>query len=164
MRLSALLLTAIALLLPASSSTQDQADHPDRDHAEHDQRVPTRRFDGKWQTTVSCDPSRGALGFSYRFISEVRDGQFHGVRGTEGEPSSLLIDGTIEDDGTGKLYASGFTGSKEFVPGVDTPRGTSFGYHVRAHFDEKHGDGTRIEGRPCTLEFDRMDRDDHHEH
>jgi hypothetical protein len=47
---------------------------------------------------------------------------------------------------------------------VDTPRGTSFGYHIRAHFDEKHGDGTRVEGRPCTLEFDRMDHDEHHEH
>ena len=69
MRLSALLLTAIALMLPASSTTQDQSDHPDRDHAEHDQHAPTRRFDGKWQTTVSCDPSRGALGFSYRFVS-----------------------------------------------------------------------------------------------
>ena len=164
MRLSALLLTAIALMLPASSTTQDQSAHPDRDHAEHDQHAPTRRFDGKWQTTVSCDPSRGALGFSYRFVSEGKDGNFHGLRGTEGEPSSLLIDGTIEDDGTGRLYASGYTGSKEFVPGVDTPRGTSFGYHIRAHFDEKHGDGTRVEGRPCTLEFDRMDHDEHHEH
>ncbi len=159
MRLSALLLIAITLLLlPASSITQDQSDHSDRDHPK-----PTHRFDGKWQTTVSCDTSRGALGFSYTFVSEVKDGTFRGVRGTEGKPSSLVIDGTIEGDGTGRLYASGFTGSKEFVPGVDTPRGTSFGYHVRAHFDEKHGDGTRIEGRPCTLEFDRMDHDDHHE-
>ena len=54
----------------------------------------TVRFDGKWQTTVSCEPSRGALGFSYQFISEVKDGKFHGLRGKEGEPSSLLIEGT----------------------------------------------------------------------
>jgi hypothetical protein len=157
MRLSALLLTVVALLLlPSSSISQDHPDQQDHDHP-----APTHRFDGKWQTTVSCDPSRGALGFSYQFVSEVRDGTLHGLRGTEGKPSSLVIDGTIEEDGTGKFYASGFTGSKEFVPGVDTPRGTSFGYHVRAHFDEKHGDGTRIEGRPCTLQFERLDHDDH---
>ncbi len=53
-----------------------------------------------------------------------------------------------------KAYASGKTGSKEFVPGMDTPRGTDFGYHIRAHFDERHGDGTRVEGRPARLEFD----------
>jgi hypothetical protein len=162
MRLSALLLTGFALmLLPTYSIPQDQPDHADREHPEHDQVRPTHRFDGKWQTTVSCDPSRGALGFSYQFVSEVRDGTLHGLRGTEGKPSSLVMDGTIEEDGVGKFYASGYTGSKEFVPGVDTPRGTSFGYHVRAHFDERHGDGTRIEGRPCTLQFDRMNGDRH---
>jgi len=63
MRRSAPLLTAVALLvLPVSLIPQDQADHADRDHFER-----TVRFDGKWQTTVSCEPSRGALGFSYRF-------------------------------------------------------------------------------------------------
>ncbi len=164
MRLSALLLTAIVLLArPGSSIPQDRADGQNQGPPDQEHGAPTHRFDGKWQTIVSCDPSRGALGFSYTFVSEVRDGTLHGLRGTEGKPSSLLIDGTIEDDGTGKFYASGFTGSKEFVPGVDTARGTSFGYHVRAHFDEKHGDGTRIEGRPCRLEFERLDHDEHHD-
>jgi len=149
MRRSAPLLTAVALLvLPVSLIPQDQADHADRDHFER-----TVRFDGKWQTTVSCEPSRGALGFSYRFVSEVKDGNFHGLRGTEGQPSSLLIDGSINGDGMGNLYAAGKTGSKEFVPGTDTPRGTDFGYHIKAHFDERHGTGTRVEGRPCTFEF-----------
>ena len=151
MRHSAPLLTAIVLLLlPVRSMPQDRPDHPDSDHPER-----TRRFDGKWQTTVSCDASRGALGFSYQFISVVKDGNLHGIRGTVGQPSSLALDGTIGDDGAGKLYAEGLTGSKEFVPGTDTPRGTSFGYHVRAHFDARHGEGTRVEGRPCTLEFEK---------
>ena len=150
------LLTAIALLfLPAACHAQDQPDHSERDHLDH-----TRRFDGKWQTTVSCDASRGALGFSYQFVSEVKDGNLHGIRGTEGQPSSLVLDGTITDDGAGKLYAAGYTGSKEFVPGTDTPRGTSFGYHIRAHFDERHGDGTRVEGRPCNLVFERLNGKD----
>jgi len=149
MRRSAPLLAVLALLvLPASSMPQDQSDHGDRGRSE-----PTVRFDGKWQTTVSCEPSRGALGFSYQFMSEVKDGKFHGLRGKEGEPSSLLIEGTVRGDGSGELYAAGKTGSKEFVPGTDTPRGTDFGYHIRAHFDERHGTGTRVEGRACTLEF-----------
>ncbi len=146
---SAKLFAAIGMLvLPATLIPQDQSDHADRDHSER-----TVRFDGKWQTTVSCEPSRGALGFSYQFISEIKDGKFHGLRGKEGEPSSLLIDGTIHEDGTAELYAAGKTGSKEFVPGTDTPRGTDFGYHIRAHFDERHGTGSRVEGRACTLEF-----------
>jgi hypothetical protein len=152
MESSGRLVVAIAVLLfPGSSIPQDRSDHPDRDHPDH-----TRRFDGKWQTTVSCDPSRGALGFSYRFTSVVKDGHFHGLRGTEGQPSSLLIDGTISDDGTGSLYADGLTGSKEFVPGTDTAKGTEFGYHIKAHFELRHGEGTRVEGRPCTLEFEKQ--------
>ena len=88
----------------------------------------TQRFDGIWQTTVSCAVARDALGYSFRFISTVKEGILHGLHATAGQPSSLQIDGTIEADGTGKLYARGFAGSKEFVPGRDTPRGTEYGY------------------------------------
>jgi hypothetical protein len=47
------------------------------------------------------------------------------------------------------------TGSKEYVPGNDTAKGTQYGYHIRSHFDERHGEGARIEGRACTLQFDK---------
>jgi hypothetical protein len=113
------------------------------------------RFNGKWETTVSCEPSRGALGFSYRFIGEVKDGQYHGLHGTEDHPGYLYVEGTLYDDGTAKLYAKGMTNSKEFVPGRDTPAGTEFGYHVNAQFNERKGTGTRVEGRPCSYEFER---------
>jgi hypothetical protein len=114
------------------------------------------RFDGKWLTTVSCDPSRGALGFSYRFVGEVKDGNYRGLHGTEGEPGFLLIEGKIAGDGTATLYAEGRTGSKEYVPGRDTPIGTEFGYHIKAQFNDRSGTGTRVEGRPCTFEFDKQ--------
>jgi len=140
----------LLLLLPASSIPQDRPDHQD------DDRPPTRRFDGQWLTTVSCDASRGALGFSYQFVSVVKYGQFDGLHGTEGQPGFLRIKGPIFDDGTGRLYANGMTGSKEYVPGTDTPRGTEFGYHINSHFDKRHGEGTRVEGRPCTLEFEKQ--------
>ena len=114
------------------------------------------RFDGKWLTTVSCDASRGALGYSFRFVSEVKDGNLRGLHGTEGQPSSLLIEGKIEDEGTGKLYATGRTGSKEYVPGRDTPRGTEYSYSIEAHLKGSSGTGARIEGRPCTFLFEKQ--------
>jgi hypothetical protein len=113
------------------------------------------RFDGKWTTTVSCSSVRDALGYSYRFVSEVKDGNLRGLHGTEGEPSSLLIEGKIGVDGIGKLYATGRTGSKEYVPGRDTPRGTEYNYSIDAHFGDKTGTGTRVEGRPCTFQFEK---------
>lgn len=139
--LAAPLAAMASLAMPMVPIAQERTDH--------------FRFDGKWQTTVSCDPSRGALGFSYRFESVVKDGNFRGLHGTENEPGFLLIEGTIDDDGIGKLYATGKTNSKEFVPGLDTPRGTEFGYHIKSEFHDKHGEGVRIEGRHCSLEFER---------
>ena len=114
------------------------------------------RFDGKWLTTVSCAAARDALGYSYRFTSEVKDGSFRGLHGSEGEPGSLLIEGKIDDDGTGKLYATGRTGSKEYVPGRDTPRGTEYSYSIEAHFKATTGTGTRVEGRPCSFQFEKQ--------
>jgi hypothetical protein len=83
----------------------------------------------------------------------VKGGVFHGEQGIVGEPSSLQIDGKIAADGSAKLYAKGRTGSKEFVPGRDTPMGTSYGYNINAHFEGSTGTGTRVEGRPCSLQF-----------
>jgi len=113
----------------------------------------TQLFDGKWLTTVSCPNFRDALGFSYQFVSTVKDGVFHGLHGTDGEPGYLQIDGTIAVDGNASLYAKGRTGSKEYVPGRDTPKGTAYGYNIDAHFDGSTGTGTRVEGRPCSLKF-----------
>jgi hypothetical protein len=113
-------------------------------------------FDGKWRTTLSCAAARDALGYSFRFVSEVKSGKLRGVYGAEGKPGSLLLEGTVSADGTGKLYAMGHTGSKEYVPGRDTPRGSEYGYNVDAHFSGASGTGTRVEGRPCTLKFEKQ--------
>jgi len=86
----------------------------------------------------------------------VKDGNIRGQHGTEGEPSSLRIEGKISADGIGKLYATGHTGSKEFVPGRDTPRGTEYSYDIDAHFRDDAGTGTRIEGRPCSFRFEKQ--------
>ncbi len=86
----------------------------------------------------------------------MKDGNFHGLQGTVGKPSSLLIEGKVSDDGSAMLYATGRTGSKEYVPGRDTPRGTEYGYSIEAHFEDKMGTGMRIEGRPCSLRFEKQ--------
>src|SRR5580658_5244168 len=138
MRNATQILVAIALVvLPAVSSAEEG-------------------FDGKWLTTVSCEGARDALGYSFRFVSEVKDGKFRGLHGTEGKPSSLLIEGTVSADGTGKLYATGQTGSKEYVPGRDTPRGTEYSYSIEAQFKGTTGSGKRVEGRPCSLQFEKQ--------
>ena len=138
MRSATGVLTAIALMvLPAVSPSQEG-------------------FDGKWLTTVSCEGARDALGYSFRFVSEVKNGNFRGLHGTEGKPSSLLIEGTVGADGSGRLYATGRTGSKEYVPGRDTPRGTEYSYSIEAHFKGTTGTGTRVEGRPCSFQFEKQ--------
>jgi hypothetical protein len=114
------------------------------------------RFDGVWQTTLSCPESRGGLGFSYRFASTVTNGTLHGQRGTPGQPSSFTLDGTIAPDGTASLYATGIVGGREYTPGREVERGTEYSYQVDAHFSGNAGTGTRVEGRPCTYDFVRQ--------
>jgi hypothetical protein len=63
-------------------------------------------FDGKWLTTVSCEAARDALGYSFRFVSEVKGGNLRGVHGTEGQPSSLVIEGRISARRHGKTLCN----------------------------------------------------------
>jgi hypothetical protein len=111
------------------------------------------RFDGKWQTTLSCDRFKDALGFSWEFVSIVKAGNLRGQYGVEGKPASLVIEGKIGDDGTAMLHTTVHTGKKEYTPGQDTPPGTEVTYHVKATFKDTSGKGTRVEGRPCTYDF-----------
>jgi hypothetical protein len=112
----------------------------------------TKRFDGTWDTTVSCSNTEGALGYSYQFDSTVKDGVLHGEKGEKGKPGRFELDGKILPDGTMKLYAKGLVGAQEVAVG-HRPRGSAFGYHVEGKFTDKEGNGKRVEGRPCELDF-----------
>jgi hypothetical protein len=118
--------------------------------------APGGPYDGNWQTTLSCGPARDALGYSYRFVSTVGGSQLHGAYGVQGQGGSLALTGTIGPDGNATLYAQGLTGSREFVPGRDTPRGTQYGYTLQSRFGATTGTGTRVEGRPCSAQFVRQ--------
>lgn len=110
------------------------------------------RFDGEWDTILSCPNSNGALGYSFEFPSVIKEGVLHGEKGTKGQAGWLQLDGPIAPDGTGNLYASGFVGAADMAVG-HRPAGTQYGYHVDVQFTQDSGKGHRVEGRPCTLSF-----------
>jgi hypothetical protein len=117
---------------------------------------PHHRFDGTWNTILSCTNARGALGYSYEFLSTVKDDLLHGEKGSKGQPGWLQIDGTILADGTANLYASGLVGAAPYAVG-ERPAGSAYGYHIDAQFDGAKGSGHRVEGRPCTVTFSKKD-------
>ena len=111
-------------------------------------------YDGVWQTTLSCVNASGALGYSFKFPSSVKDGVLHGQKGTAHEAGWLSIDGSIAADGTADLYVDGLVGASAMAVG-QRPAGTKYGYHVAARFSGDRAEGHRVEGRPCTVVFER---------
>lgn len=112
------------------------------------------RFDGSWTTTVSCPDAYDALGYSFDVPTIIHDGLLHGERMRDGEPGHLVLDGQVQPDGQAKLYAKGLLGGSQFAVG-HAPKGTQYGYHVAATFQDASGTGKRVEGRPCELTFSR---------
>jgi hypothetical protein len=139
MKLSPILIAAV-MLFPSASIANEGAG---------------TRFDGKWDTTLNCTPFQDAQGFTWHFVSEIKDGHLVGHYGTEGQPASLRIEGQITEDGTANLHATGRTGLPQYVTG-NPQSGSNIVYNIRAEFHEHHGKGTRLEGRPCTYEFERQ--------
>jgi len=114
----------------------------------------SKRFDGDWDTIVSCPNASGALGYSFEFPSHIKDGVLHGEKGAKGEPGWLQLDGPIGADGRASLYANGLVGASEAAVG-HRPAGTQYGYHVDVEFTDVSAKGHRVEGRPCTVNFTR---------
>jgi hypothetical protein len=116
-----------------------------------------RPFDGEWDTILSCENAADALGYSYKFPSVVKDGVLHGERGTSGKPGWLQLDGKILAGGEAKIYADGLVGASDAAVG-HRPSGSRYGYHIEAKFSDGSGTGKRVEGRPCSVTFARVDR------
>jgi hypothetical protein len=111
-------------------------------------------FDGTWDTVLSCENTAGAQGYSFKFSSVIKDGVLHAEKGTKGKPGWLQLDGKVLPDGAAKLYADGLVGAAEAAIG-HRPAGTQYGYHIEAKFAEDSGTGKRVEGRSCSVTFDR---------
>jgi len=112
------------------------------------------RFDGTWDTVLSCENAAGAMGYSFKFPSIVKDRVLHGEKGTKGKPGWLQLDGKIQADGAADIYADGLVGAPEAAVGR-RPAGTQYGYHIDAKFSEESGTGKRVEGRACSVTFSR---------
>jgi len=112
------------------------------------------RFEGTWDTVLSCENAAGAVGYSFKFPSTVKDGVLHGEKGTKGKPGWFQLDGKILSSGAANIYADGLVGASEAAVG-HRPAGTQYGYHIEAKFSEESGTGKRVEGRACSVTFTR---------
>jgi hypothetical protein len=120
--------------------------------------IAAEHFDGTWHTKVVCPDKGKTLGFTWNFDSVVTNSNLRGVKGTEGQPSSFVLEGKIKADGSAKLSGSGIIGSKKYARGVFNGTGDSYNWEVKAQFKDTEGSGMRNEGlgivgRPCTFEF-----------
>ena len=118
-------------------------------------------FDGKWNTTVTCDAKGSTLGYTLHFISTVTGNVLHGERGTPGQHAYLAIDGKIAADGSAKLTASGKTGGSQYTHGPIKTEGEDYSYEVKSQFTATEGKGERstglgIVGRPCHWTFEKQ--------
>jgi hypothetical protein len=119
------------------------------------------RFDGNWDTTVTCDAKSNASGYTWHFVSTVTGSILHGERGTAGRNAYLAIDGKIENDGKAKLTATGITGNKEYTHAPTKVEGEDYSYEVKSQFGGTEGKGERstglgIAGRPCHYVFEKQ--------
>jgi len=110
------------------------------------------RFDGIWNVIIQCPPHKSADGYNMRFQAEVKDGVLQGQHGVAGEPSSVILKGKIQPDGTAIIDARGVTGDPRNTI-KRLAKGSPYSYRVDARFDEMHGSGERVEVRPCSLTF-----------
>lgn len=112
----------------------------------------TERFDGIWNTTVSCSTTLGALGYIYQFPSTVKNGVLHGEEGILGKPGWLQLTGQIRPDGTARIHAKGLVGKQKAAIG-SLPPGTPYNYRIVGKFSDKEGTGRRVEERSCKVTF-----------
>ena len=113
--------------------------------------TPTSSFDGNWNTTVTCTAGPGTQGYALQFDGAIKDGDYHGHQGSEGQPGYFALDGKIGPDGTATLFGKGIVALSSAAAGAAI--GTPYAYHVSAQFQNSAGVGKRTEGRVCSLTF-----------
>jgi hypothetical protein len=119
------------------------------------------RFDGNWDTKMSCPAKGNTEGYTWEFPGTVTNGNFRGEHGAAGQPGYLLVEGKIKDDGSAKLSANGIVASRKYARGVFAAKGEEYSYDIKAQFKDAAGTGTRdqglgIVGRPCTFDFTKQ--------
>ena len=120
--------------------------------------IAAEHFDGTWHTKVACPDKGKTMGFTWNFDSVVTNSNLRGVKGTEGQPASFVLEGKIKPDGSAKLSGNGIIGQKKYARTVFSGTGDSYTWEVKAQFKDAVGSGMRNEGlgiigRPCTFDF-----------
>ena len=111
------------------------------------------RFDGTWNVTVACPKhTDGALGYTLRFVAQVKDGFLRGDHGTEGTPGWLRLEGAIQPDGNATLEAKALTGDPKYTVG-NLRQGVPVNFTVLSRFDDSRGTGRRMQHRECAVTF-----------
>jgi hypothetical protein len=103
----------------------------------------TSQFDGSWKVTMTCEPTATALGYTYKFAAQVKDGMILGQYGEENKPNSLKITGQIEPVGSSMLQATGETGNTAYA-GKGAAVGRTYNYTIKAQFNGSQGTGSRM--------------------
>lgn len=111
------------------------------------------KFDGSWEVTVDTKEYKNPDGTTAKrwvinFPATVKNGVFHGERGTRGHPQFYELNGKIEADGTASLVVNEITGSQKynFSAGTNPPagKGVGYSYQVAAKFEGQRGTGKSI--------------------
>ncbi len=111
------------------------------------------RFDGTWNVTVACPKhTDGALGYTLRFVAQVKDGFLRGDHGTAGTTGWLRLEGAIQPDGNATLEAKTITGDPKYNVG-NLRQGVVVNYTVVSRFDDSRGTGRRMQHRECAVTF-----------
>ena len=115
-----------------------------------------RSFDGTWAVTLivpdHTDASGTALGFTFRFTAQVKDGVLHGEYSKKDKPPWLSLDGRINPDGSADITANGITGKPAYSL-QNVTAGTPYTYQVKARFEGSKGTGSRVKGRVGNYTF-----------
>ena len=102
----------------------------------------------------TTDRSGLVKGYEYTFAVSIREGAIQGQHGAPGHPASIVYTGTVGDDGTLEIKATGNTGRSDYSVGR-VAQGTQYGYTMQGKLVGSGGQATRRELRPCTATFAR---------
>ena len=112
-------------------------------------------FDGDWNVAITCPAGESARGYRIEFPGRVKDGAMRAVRGVEGSPDSLRMEGDIKPDGSALPVAHGRTGDPKYSVG-GVAASTQYNFTVKAQFEGTTGVGRRQELRPCEVRFTKQ--------
>jgi hypothetical protein len=115
------------------------------------------RFDGIWTTSIVCDAVRDVQGWSFKFVSIVKNSELRGEMGLEGRPGWVRFYGNIESGGGVEIKATGLTNDPK-VTLNHAASGTPYAWTATGKLDQERGSATRIEGRRCRLDFVKTSR------